>query len=124
MMEFESGASGALFMQGHSHEEGRTMRYDGTRATLRGKFTYDTGEIEIHDHRSGNVERIVPDVGAGHGGGDLGLAASFVQALMEGTPQVLTSARNSLESHLMAFAAEDSRLQHRVVEMADYRRAL
>ncbi len=33
-MEFESGVTGVLFMHGHSHEEGRTMRYDGTRATL------------------------------------------------------------------------------------------
>ncbi|HYN89638.1 MAG TPA: Gfo/Idh/MocA family oxidoreductase, partial [Ardenticatenaceae bacterium] len=37
-MEFEGGASVLLVMHGHSHEEGRTMRYDGSRATLRGSF--------------------------------------------------------------------------------------
>ena len=56
-LEFESGASGTLFMHGHSHEEGRTMRYDGTRATLRGRFGYGFGDsIEIHDHLTGRVE--------------------------------------------------------------------
>jgi len=34
----------------------------------------------------------------------------------------LTSARNSMESHLMAFAAEDARLNGTVIAMADYRR--
>jgi hypothetical protein len=33
----------------------------------------------------------------------------------------LTSARTSLESHLMAFAAEESRLAKGSVRMADYR---
>ena len=37
-MELESGATATLIMQGHSHTEQRTMRYDGTRATLRAVF--------------------------------------------------------------------------------------
>ena len=34
---------------------------------------------------------------------------------------VLTSARESVESHLLAFAAEESRLNGTVVDMASYR---
>jgi hypothetical protein len=34
----------------------------------------------------------------------------------------LTTARESLESHLMAFAAEESRLNNAVVDMAEFRR--
>jgi hypothetical protein len=37
--------------------------------------------------------------------------------------QALTSGRNSLESHLMAFAAEQSRVQGSVISMPDYRTA-
>jgi hypothetical protein len=33
----------------------------------------------------------------------------------------LTTARTSLESHLMAFAAEEARLGEKVVRMDDYR---
>jgi hypothetical protein len=36
---------------------------------------------------------------------------------------VLTTARESLESHLMAFAAEQARVEGRVVDMAAYRAA-
>jgi predicted dehydrogenase len=120
-MELESGTSVSLFMHGHSNEECRTLRYDGTRATLRGKFTYSTGEIELHDHLTGRIEKIEPDVGRGHGGGDEGLVAAFVKGLRSGKPEVLTSARNSLESHLMAFAAEKSRVEGDVISMPDYR---
>jgi hypothetical protein len=63
-------------------------------------------------------------MGRGHGGGDEGLAAAFVHALSRGTPEVLTSARNSLESHLMAFAAESARTEGGVVEMERYRSAV
>jgi hypothetical protein len=46
----------------------------------------------------------------------------FVQAY-RGEAAPLTSARESLESHLLAYAAEQSRLSQRVVEMAAYREA-
>jgi len=125
-VEFESGATGVLFMHGHSHKESRTMRYDGTRATLRGKLGYGTGSaIEIHDHVTGRVERI--DFQAepgGHGGGDAGVMAAFVKALHDPGP-TLTTARESLESHLMAFAAEEARVNGGIVYMDDFhRRAL
>jgi hypothetical protein len=122
-MEFKSGATGVLFMHGHSHEEGRTMRYDGTRATLRGKFGYGHGDaIEIHDHLTGCIERIDPQARtSGHGGGDVGVMAAFVKALHDpGT--ALTTARQSLESHLMAFAAEKARLDGSIVYMDDFSR--
>jgi predicted dehydrogenase len=111
-------------MQGHSHREGRTMRYDGTRATLIGRYHPTEQEIEIHDHLSGGVETIRPSQRAsdatGHGGGDAGLMAAFVRAVRD--PQaVVTSARDALESHLMALAAEEARLTGRVVDMARYR---
>ena len=129
-LEFESGASGTLFMHGHSHEEGRTMRYDGTRATLRGRFGYGVGDsIEIHDHLTGRVEEHDPSTGGlqadvgGHGGGDAGLMAAFVRALRPelGGAEGLTTSRESLESHLMAFAAEEARVEGGIVSMDGFR---
>jgi predicted dehydrogenase len=121
-MEFSSGATGVLFMHGHSYEESRTMRYDGTRATLRARFGYGVGDvIEIHDHLTGRMERVDPEAGgSGHGGGDAGLMAAFVKALHD-SGAALTTSRESLESHLMAFAAEEARVEGSVVEMGDYR---
>ena len=129
-LEFASGASGTLFMHGHSHEEGRTMRYDGTRATLRGRLGYGFGDsIEIHDHLTGLVEEVdlaaggFAADGSGHGGGDSGLMATFVRALRSelGGVEGLTTSRESLESHLMAFAAEKARVEGGIVSMDEFR---
>lgn len=124
-MELEDGRTVTLVMHGHSHEEGRTMRYDGSKATLRGRFGITGGrsEIAIHDHASGDVETIdIPDdiYGAGHGGGDAGLMADFL-AVLRGEKEPLTTARESLESHLLAFAAEESRHGRSVVDMEAFR---
>ena len=119
-MEFESGATVSLSMHGHSNEEHRSMRYDGTRATLRGRFGANP-EITIHDHLTGRVENIDVSPGtAGHGGGDAGLMAGLVRSIRGEAPP-RTTARASLESHLLAFAAEEARLQHSVINMDDYR---
>ena len=122
-MEFEDGTTVVLFMHGHSHREGRTMRYDGTRATLLGEFSILGSSLEIHDHLTGTRERVAIPLadGTGHGGGDFGVVAAFVRA-MRGQSEALTSARASLESHLLAFAAEESRHLNIVVDMQQYRK--
>ncbi len=124
-LELKSGASAVMVMHGHSHREGRTMRYDGTRATLLGHYYPGDQEIQIHDHLTGRVEVIRPTVGpagaTGHGGGDVGLMAAFVRAVRDPS-YALTTARESLESHLMAFAAEQARVEGNVIEMDEFRR--
>ena len=64
----------------------------------------------------------ITGIEGGHGGGDAGLMRAFIAAL-RGEPDALTtSARDSLESHLMAFAAEESRLNGgALIDMAEYR---
>jgi hypothetical protein len=131
-LEMASGASAVLVMHGHSHREGRTMRYEGTRATLRAQYYLGAQEIEIHDHLTGRVETVRPGERAidttGHGGGDQGLMAAFVRALRDkqnarpAKPTPLTGAREALESHLMAFAAERARLEKQVIDMDLLRR--
>jgi predicted dehydrogenase len=119
-MELESGTSVVLVMHGHSNEEHRSMRYDGTRATLRARFGSHS-EITIYDHATGVTEEIpVAQKVSGHGGGDHNLMADFLAAVRGEIPP-LTTARASLESHLLAFAAEEARLNHTVVEMKNFR---
>jgi hypothetical protein len=67
----------------------------------------------------------VPErVQGGHGGGDYGLLEAFVGSIGGSQHTALTSARESVESHLMAFAAEASRLSGAAVDMRTYRAAL
>jgi len=123
-MQTGAGTTISFFMHGHSHEEGRTLRLDGTRATLFGEFMHLRQEIRIHDHLTGAVEVIRPEIRFGaHGGGDQGLMAAFVATLRGGGQSPLTDARAALESHLLAFAAEQARVEGTVIDMDAYRRA-
>lgn len=121
-MELASGASVVLVMHGHSAEESRTMRYDGTRATLRARFGANSA-IEVTDHASAVTEAIpIAAPSGGHGGGDPGLIEAFLQAIRTRT-QPLTAAADSLESHVLAFAAERARLSGRAVDVNALRAA-
>lgn len=118
LMELESGTSVTLVMHGHSYEEHRSMRYDGTKGTLRARVDPDAIEVHIHGGKSEHIAIEHPTTG--HGGGDEGIMYDFVRVL-RGEIAPLTTARVSLESHLLAFAAEDARLSGQVIAMADYR---
>jgi len=119
IMEFEGGISVSFTMQAHSHDNVRTMRYSGTRATVRGHT--GVNEITVDDYRSGTQERIKPAViPGGHGGGDWGLLDAFVDSI-RGNKSLETSAEKSLESHLIGYAAEEARVKGSIVDMAEYR---
>ena len=125
-MELDDGATVTLVMNGQGDEECRTMRWDGTKATLYGKFSARGDEIRLHRHLSGEVEElpVIARDSSGHGGGDFGIVSSFIKALKGEADDSITTARESLESHLLAFAAEESRLTKTVINMEAFRRDL
>ncbi len=122
-MQFASGASVTLTMHGHSHIEGRFTRIQGAKAELQAGFGYGGSWIEVNEHRSNRRRRYdtSADANAGHGGGDARLMAAFLRALRGEALPAISTARRSLESHLMAFAAEEARLGKCVVKMVKFR---
>jgi len=54
-------------------------------------------------------------------GGDVGLVQNFLR-VMRSEERALTSARESLESHLLAFAVDVARLRETVIDMDEFRR--
>lgn len=120
---FENGVTATMTVHGHSYLDGRWFRIDGTKGTLMGKFTYGGEKLVFFDHRYIHKkvlwERDITF--SAHGHGDERLMESFVHSLITGEHDALTSARASLESHLMGFAAEQSRLENRVVNMTEVR---
>jgi predicted dehydrogenase len=125
-IEFENNVTANLIMHGFSEREGRTLRIDGTKATLYGQFSDSGQEILLFDHFSGTEKVIFTQklsIGSsGHGGGDFALVDAFLETLLnKSKSQPLTNAYETLESHLMAFAANESRLQAKVIDMQNFR---
>jgi predicted dehydrogenase len=122
IMEFEGGVTASFTMTGFTRQRDRETRVFGTRGELYG----DGRHIEIYDFLTDEIETL--DTGAasdgtplsGHGGGDQGVVDNFLEALRAGDEGVLrTLCAETLESHLMVFAAERSRRERRVVELSE-----
>jgi hypothetical protein len=109
-MEFEDDITVAFSMEALSHYGGRRTRIFGSRGDLIG----DESQMVITDFLKGKQETWKPGEakeGSGHGGGDHGLVHDFIQAVSQQDPALLTSTiEASMESHLMGFKAEESRL--------------
>lgn len=122
-MEFADAIYATFTMT--AFESGRHLEIQGTRARLRGgSFLRHRlqADIMIEDHESSNGERISVDESlggySGHGGGDPGLMLALYDEMRKPDPrQMHTSIQVSLESHLMAFAAEESRRTGQTVAM-------
>ncbi|MEK6992881.1 Gfo/Idh/MocA family oxidoreductase [Paenibacillus sp. FSL K6-1566] len=122
-MEFEGGATAMFSMCGFTYEQERRIQIMGTRGELRG----EEGTITVYDFLTGQKTEIsIPSQASGHGGGDSGIVASFLQEVRGYSGQEsLTSASASVRSHLIAFAAEESRLNHgKSINLNEYAREL
>jgi predicted dehydrogenase len=124
-LEFSDGVTATLVMQGHSGDDERTIRYDGTRGTLFGRFGDFTGSsLTVRDHRSGEVSDVPLERVRGlHGGGDVGIMRAFA-ATLRGEQEGGSGAKGALSSHLVGFAAERARRTNTVVDFEHYRAGL
>jgi hypothetical protein len=85
----------------------------------------DMEELKVTDFRTDKTITLVPNAedvenykNSGHGGGDWLLMRDFVTAVANQDPTYLTSTIDqSIESHLMGFAAEESRKTSKIVKI-------
>jgi predicted dehydrogenase len=134
---FANGVTAALSVCAATSENTRTLKIMGSSGEIRGHL--ESGEIELRTFEaapprprpagSGREQDLqtwftsktvhVP-AEVGHAGGDEGLMRAFVERARRGSAgerleEAATSLAESLDSHFMAFAAEESRLGGRVV---------
>lgn len=121
-MEFENGIYGTFTMTAFSDDSYRTIKVTGTAGELYGRLD----EFKVTLRRFGEPKQIL-DFGdklteaTGHGGGDYGLAESFCDLLEGKACESSTSVDVSVESHVMALAAEKSRLENgRTIDLAEF----
>lgn len=127
IIEFSNQVTATFTIHGFSHTEGRTIRIDGTKATLIGEAPIQGDRLQLYNHIDGTEEIILDekmdiDPAGGHGGGDGGLIRSFIKSIHDKSEEdiIMTSAQASLEGHLMAFAADESRLNNKLVQMKKF----
>ncbi|KAF7586928.1 hypothetical protein BBP40_008002 [Aspergillus hancockii] len=101
-----------------------------------GEITYDSRNIDIYSFATRESRRIVvpkqpPEEEKSHGGGDYGLARSFVQAVDAVVNQgwevesaqrcfVGCTLEEAVRSHAVVFAAEEARREEKVVRWKDW----
>ncbi len=113
-MVFEDGTTAAFSMEAFTPYGGRRTRVMGTTGYIEG----DGSTFTLYEFRSNrrlvwnkDISDIPEYKGSGHGGGDLALVCDFLEAVSWQDPDKLTSTiEASIESHVMGFRAEKSRL--------------
>ncbi len=124
-MEFENGVTAAFTMCAFTNEMSRTLKLMGTKGEIRGHM--EKNQIEVIEFGTSKKLTIDLNIGVdihGHGGGDERLMSDFISLVRAENNNGLTSAKNSVQSHLMAFAAEKSRVDGTVINIKQYMQEL
>ncbi|KAF8915903.1 streptomycin biosynthesis protein StrI [Mucidula mucida] len=90
-----------------------------------GEIVGDMHTFTVTDFRTGASKKHAPkaDGSSGHGGGDMGLIRTFVEAVRSEDQRLLrTDIDEIVKSHLTVFAAEASRREGRVVDCVEFER--
>ena len=128
-MEFEDGVT-VSFNMNPFNQGGRHIRIMGTNGELVGAGGGDSVDFFSFKTRTWEkipvVEKAVGEsIVSGHGGGDEGIVRVLYQYLTEGYDgELLSEIDISVQNHLIAFAAEKSRLEGCIVDMDSYEKEL
>lgn len=124
-MEFEGGLAVNFTLSAFTVDCARKLRIQGTM-----------GEMEMREEKEGHrfivkkfggtvKEELLPWEEGSHGGADARLVAAWAQSLKSGDKsKVISSVQASLASHRIAFAAEASRIQKKVISISDFGKVL
>ena len=125
LIEFEDGITANFTLSAMTNHMYRTIHIMCEDGELWGDDL--KGEIRISSFRSNDVEGCseeiihIGNVSGNHGGGDEGLMNDFAASITRGSrEESRSSVQKSIESHLMASAAEESRLTNRTIDLVAY----
>lgn len=111
-MEMEDGITISFTMSAFTNECERTITLQGQKGEIRGWMERDL--IEIIDFTTGNrTEYHLNTPKVGHSGSDAAMMKELVTLISEGRQmENVSNATQAIDSHLIAFAAEESRLNN------------
>ncbi|WP_283591354.1 Gfo/Idh/MocA family protein [Clostridium butanoliproducens] len=119
ILEFENNVTATFNLSAFTNKVNRTIKIMGTKGEIRAIDSKNEIEVQLFDTNERKV--INPkQITGGHGGGDTGIMEDFISLILSNEGKALTSASVSVQSHMMAFAAEESRLKGKVVDIKEY----
>lgn len=120
-IDFEGGITASFSMLGHNYHERRMTKisltngeieFDWAQAQVIKSYTFEPREEHVHRPTGGE---------GSHGGGDKIIMDAFVDAVRAGdSHSVLTPIGTALDSHMLCFAAEESRLTGHVIDLREF----
>ena len=125
ILRFENGVTATFNLSAFTNRVARTMKIMCEHGEIRASEL--AGCIEVIPFASTGVAEtqartIYPARGGkGHGGGDEGIVRALLNMLSHDGAEMSTNIAASIESHLMAEAAEISRREHRIVDLKELR---
>ena len=126
ILRFTNGVTATFNLSGFTNRMTRTIKIMGENGEIRASEADNVIEIT---HFASNwkeeaeTEIIRPEEStSGHSGGDSGIVEDFLSMLEGKLSESSTDIHESVESHMMACAAEEARLTGNVISIADFRR--
>lgn len=121
VIEFRNGVTATFHLSGFTNRIHRTIKVMCEHGEIVGDDGTKTLEISYYSSNPKYTGRQallhVTSEEGGHGGGDYGLMTEFLSGLQNPQDDSRSSIDRSVESHIMAYAAEKARLTGQVVDM-------
>ncbi|MDD4124326.1 MAG: Gfo/Idh/MocA family oxidoreductase [Eubacteriales bacterium] len=119
----EGDSTISFTMSAFTAKPGRNMQIMGTKGNIEASMDENKITVEVFGKEPEHIDvKLLTDDFSGHGGGDGRMMNDLIQLVRLGkTNPSVTTIDRSVESHYVALAAEESRLDGgRVIELEDY----
>lgn len=119
IMAFENGVTATFALNPFASANGRTLKITGSKGEIGANM--DLNQIEVFDNLTGTKDKIkIKPSRFKYGGGDNGIMEYFTDMAGKDASGGLTSMESSVESHIIAFAAEKSRMEGVTVNVSEF----
>ncbi|GIO89536.1 putative dehydrogenase [Paenibacillus lactis] len=128
LIEFKNGVTATFNLSGFTNKMYRTIKIMCEHGEIRGDDTLNVIEVTRFNSNMAEAQQqtvIRPAaVSGGHNGGDTGLMIDFLENLKNPDFSSRSSIEMSVESHIMAYAAEEARMTGTVIDMDELKAKL
>ena len=122
-LEYEDGVTVSFTMNAFN-EGGRYIRIFGTKGEIYADMEHeriDLYSFAAREHTVIELDKINGDITGGHGGGDTGIVIDALKYFNnEPTSKSICDVRTSYLNHITTFAAEESRLCGKVIDVNEF----